>query len=109
VVVEVLVCVAVVAYFRRRGSEGHWWSTLAAPVLAGLGLLAGLYLLISRFGLLAGTAPAGVDPTTSVWVLNPVGWALVALPFVVLLVGCLRGRALPYGRDHDQSRADILT
>jgi amino acid transporter len=109
VVVEVLVCVAVVAYFRRSGSEGHWWSTLAAPVLAGLGLLAGLYLLISRFGLLAGTAPAGVDPTTTAWVLNPVGWALVALPFVVLLVGGLRGRALSYGRDHDQSRADILT
>ena len=94
VLVEVLVCVAVLVHFRRTGDGGHWWSTVAAPVLAGLGLLTGLYLLISRFGLLAGTVPEGVDPTVTAWRLSTTGWTLVVLPFAVFLVGLLWGLAL---------------
>ncbi|WP_448616540.1 APC family permease [Modestobacter sp. URMC 112] len=93
VLVEILVCVAVLVHFRRtRG--GPRWSTLAAPILAGLGLLTGLYLLVSRFGLLAGTVPEGVDPTVTAWVLSATGWTLVLLPFVVFLVGLAWGTAL---------------
>jgi amino acid transporter len=94
VLVEVLVCVAVLAYFRGTGRGGHWWSTLAAPVLAGLGLLTGLYLLVSRFGLLAGTVPEGVDPTTTAWRLSATGWTLVLLPLAVFLVGLVWGAVL---------------
>jgi hypothetical protein len=94
VLVEILVCAAVLVHFRGTGRGGHWWSTLASPVLAGLGLITGLYLLISRFGLLAGTVPEGVDPTVTAWRLSPVGWTLVLLPFVLFLVGLGWGTAL---------------
>jgi amino acid transporter len=94
VLVEILVCVAVLVHFRGTRRGGHWWSTLASPVLAGLGLLTGLYLLISRFGLLAGTVPDGVDPTVTAWRLSATGWTLVLLPFVLFLVGLGWGAAL---------------
>jgi amino acid transporter len=93
VVVEVLVCVAVIVYFRRAGEDARSWNTLVAPALAALGLLVGLYLLTSRFGLLAGTVAEGVDPTTQAWGLNTTGWVLVLLPFVVLVAGAAIGAA----------------
>jgi hypothetical protein len=94
VLVEILVCVAVLVHFRGTGRGGHWWSTLASPVLAGLGLLTGLYLLISRFGLLAGTVPEGVDPSVTAWRLSATGWTLVLLPFALFLAGLVWGTAL---------------
>ncbi len=97
VLVEILVCVAVLVHFRGPVPGRHWWSTVLAPVLAGLGLLTGLYLLISRFGLLAGTVPEGVDPTVTAWVLSPTGWTLVLLPFVLLAVGVALGAAVQRG------------
>jgi amino acid transporter len=108
VVVEVLVCVAVLAYFARPGRARHWWSTTAAPVLAGLGLLVGLYLLISRFGLLAGTVPEGVDPSTTPWTLSATGWTLVLLPFLVLVVGVVLGAAVQRRPDRSRELSDIL-
>ncbi|WP_206330411.1 APC family permease [Modestobacter sp. KNN46-3] len=103
VLVEILVCLAVLVHFRGTGRGGHWWSTLAAPVLAALGLATGLYLLIGRFGLLAGTVPEGVDPTVTAWQLSATGWTLVLLPFVLFLVGLVVGAAL--SRDADQRPA----
>jgi amino acid transporter len=108
VVVEALVCAAVVVHFRRPGSGGHWWATLLSPVVAGLGLLGGLSLLISRFGLLAGTVPEGVDPSITPWVLNPLGWSLIVLPFVSLFVGFVHGRMLRHSGRHRQALADVL-
>lgn len=69
VLVEILVSVAVIAFFRRAGGEGaggagSLWSTLIAPALAIVGLVLGMYLLVSRFSLLAGTAAKGVDPSS---------------------------------------------
>ena len=92
VLVEILVCVAVIAYFRRSPDDaGRLWSTLIAPIVAIVGLVLGMYLLLSRFGLLAGTAAEGVDPATQSWSLSPLGWILVALPFVVLAAGAAVG------------------
>jgi amino acid transporter len=108
VVVEVLVCIAVLAYFARPGRARHWWSTTAAPILAGLGLLIGLYLLISRFGLLAGTVPDGVDPSTTPWTLSGTGWTLVLLPFVVLVVGFVLGTAVARRSGRSRELSDIL-
>ena len=108
VVVEILVCAAVVVHFRRPESVGRWWTTVFSPVVAALGLLAGLYLLISRFGLLAGTVPEDVDPSTP-WVLNPLGWTLVGLPFVFLIAGVVHGQRLDRNGRHRQALADVLT
>jgi amino acid transporter len=108
VLVEILVCLAVLAHFRGTRRGGHWWSTTAAPVLAGLGLLTGLYLLISRFGLLAGTVPDGVDPTVTAWRLSTTGWTLVLLPFVVFLVGLGVGAVLSRQADSRPALRDIV-
>ena len=104
VIVEILVCAAVIAYFRRSREDTRAWNTLVAPALAGLGLLVGLYLLMSRFGLLAGTAAEGVDPTTQTWGLNTTGWALVLLPFVVLVAGAAVGAARRRNENEDAVR-----
>jgi amino acid transporter len=104
VIVEVLVCAAVIAYFRRTREDTRPWNTLVAPALAGLGLLVGLYLLMSRFGLLAGTVADGVDPTTQAWGLNATGWVLVLLPFAVLLVGAAVGAARRRDENEDAVR-----
>jgi amino acid transporter len=108
VVVEILVCVAVLVYFGRPGRDRHWWSTTVAPILAGLGLLVGLYLLISRFGLFAGTVPEGVDPATTAWTLNATGWTLVLLPFVALVAGIALGAAVQRRGDRNPELSAIL-
>jgi len=91
VLVEVLVCFAVVAFFRRHPEEKNIWKTMIAPILAAIGLIVGEYLLMSRFGLLAGTVAEGVDPTTQSWGLNLLGYTLVFLPFVVFVLGAIVG------------------
>jgi amino acid transporter len=108
VLVEVLVCLAVLVHFRGTRRGGHWWSTVAAPVLAGLGLLTGLYLLIGRFGLLAGTVPDGVDPAVTAWRLSATGWTLVLLPFVVFLAGSLLGTVLSRRAGDRSALRDIV-
>jgi amino acid transporter len=101
VVVEALVCVAVIVFFRRAGDDPRVWHTTIAPALAFVGLVAGLYLLMSRFGLLAGTVADGVDPTQHAWGLNVTGWILVLLPFAVLLLGVALGIARRGGENED--------
>ena len=64
---------------------------MIAPAIAIVGLACGMYPLMSRFGLLAGTTAAGVDPTTQAWGLSTLGWFLVALPFLTFAVGVLVG------------------
>jgi amino acid transporter len=91
VLVEILVSVAVIRFFRARRGERRVWATLIAPLLAVVGLTTGLYLLIARFGLLAGTVPDGVDPATDAWSLNATGWTLVVLPFLTLAAGLAVG------------------
>ncbi len=93
VLVEILVSIAVIRYFLRH-EGGTVWSTRIAPALSILALGVGLYLLMSRFNLLAGTAPEGVDPSLpeSAWQLNGLGWLLVLLPFVLLVIGYLVAR-----------------
>jgi amino acid transporter len=108
VLVEALVCVAVIAYFRRSGSDRRLWHTLIAPGLALVGLVIGLYLLMSRFGLLAGTVAEGVDPSVQQWGLNAIGWTLVLLPFGMLLVGVLVG-ALRRSEENEDAVKDLVS
>lgn len=91
VLVEVLVCVAVVVFFRRNPEGANVWKTVVAPILATLGLVLGEYLLMSRFGLLSGTVAEGVDPSTQSWGLSTLGYTLILLPFVVFAAGVVVG------------------
>lgn len=88
VLVEILVSIAVIRYFLTH-EGGNVWTTKIAPALSILLLSGGLYLLMSRFNLLAGTVPDGVDPSLpeSAWLLNGLGWFLVLLPILALVVG----------------------
>jgi amino acid transporter len=108
VVVEALVCLAVIAFFRRTGDDRRLWHTLIAPALACAGLLVGLYLLMSRFGLLAGTVAEGVDPAAQTWGLNLTGWVLVLLPFAVLVFGIVLG-ALRRGGENQDAVRDLVS
>lgn len=92
VLIEILVCVAVIAFFRKNKGEENIFVTMIAPVLAAIGLALGLYLLMSRFALLAGTVAEGVDPTVTPWALSPLGWFLVLLPFITLAAGYVVSR-----------------
>ncbi len=87
VLIEVLVCIAVIVYFAKNKGTENVFVIVVAPVLATIGLVLGEYLLISRFGILAGTAAEGVDPTVTPWAMSAIGWILVLVPFIVLVVG----------------------
>ena len=85
--VEILVSLAVLKFFSKGGS--NVWKGTIAPAVSALVLSFALYLVMSRFNLLAGTAPEGVDPSLpeSAWALSGFGWALVLSPFVAAVVG----------------------
>ena len=108
VFVEILVSLAVIACFRRHKGEASVWASVIAPVLAVIGLALGLYLLASRFGLLAGTVAEGVDPTTESWGLNTTGWILVLTPFVMFVVGLVVG-AIRKKSENVDAIADLVT
>jgi amino acid transporter len=87
VILMLVTSVAVLVFFaRNRGiARGRVWQTRIAPVLAVLGLLSGMWLVLSNFTLVTGgglTASVG----------------LAAVPFVALVAGIVRGprrRAAP--------------
>jgi amino acid transporter len=86
--VEILVSVAVIAHFMRNGGENVWKSKIA-PAIAIVALALGEYLLMSRFNLLAGTVPDGVDPSApdAAWKMNTLGWVLSLSPFIAAVIG----------------------
>lgn len=105
VLVEALVSVSVIVYFRK---EAHWWKTVTAPVLSIIGLVVAYYLVMARFGLLAGTVAKGVDPTTQTFGLSTLGWVLVLLPFIVLVVGLAFGK-LRQSEENAEAVADLVS
>lgn len=107
VLVEILVCIAVIVYFQREGG-GNAWNSLIAPGLAALGLAIGEYLLMSRFGLLSGAVAEGVDPTTQQWGLSTFGWILLLFPFILFVVGAVVG-ALRTKSENKSAIADLVT
>ncbi len=108
VLVEFLVCLAVIAFFRRHPADATRWQRLVAPALAAFGLVVGEYLLMSRFGLLAGTVADGVDPSKQAWGLNPLGYFLVFLPFAVFAVGAVIGTVRRRG-ENVSAVADLVS
>ena len=108
VVVEILVSIAVIAYFRKTKEDTRVWHTIIAPALAILGLTLGLYLLMSRFAIFAGTAAEGTDPTVQAWALNPLGWFLVLSPFGIFIVGIIVG-TLRRKQENVDAIADLVS
>jgi amino acid transporter len=105
--VEALVSVAVIVYFAKR-AQTHWWKTLLAPILAIIGLGMAFYLVMARFGLLAGTVAKGVDPTTQQFGLSALGWFLVLLPVISLAIGLIVGAVRRNSEDAD-ALADLVS
>lgn len=88
ILVEILVSFSVFAFFNKHGGENVWKSKIA-PLASAIILIFAEYLLMSRFNLLAGTAPEGVDPSLpeSAWQLSTLGWVLVLSPFIAAAIG----------------------
>lgn len=107
VLVEFLVCLAVIAFFRRHPERSNPVKTIVAPIVAAIGLVIGEYLLMSRFGLLSGTVAEGVDPSQQAWGLNLLGYSLVFSPFVVLVIGTLVGAVRKRG-ENASAVADLV-
>lgn len=105
--IEIFVCLAVIAYFRREAHDANGFQSLVAPALAAIGLSVGLYLLMSRFGLLTGAVADGVDPTATAWGLSSLGWFMVALPFITLVVGY--AFAVVRHRENSELIRDVIT
>ena len=108
VFVEILVSISVIAFFSRHQGEASVWASVIAPLLSIIGLTVGLWLLASRFALLAGTAAEGVDPTQQPWGLNTTGWVLVLAPFVLFIVGLIVGKAR-LKEENEDAIADLVT
>ena len=87
--VEILVSLAIVAFFRKNGGANLWQGTIS-PILALVGLVIGEYMLMSRFNLLGGLAPTP-DEAMNAWALTPLGWFLVLSPFIAAIVGAVVG------------------
>jgi amino acid transporter len=107
VLVEAMVCIAVIAFFRKEGDDHRLWHTMIAPVLALIGLVIGEYLLMSRFGLLSGAVDNPDDALTA-WKLNTTGWVLVLTPFVMLAIGWILGVARRSAENEDAIK-DLVT
>ena len=108
VFVEILVSISVIAFFSRHQGQVSIWASLMAPLLSIGGLSVGLWLLASRFALLAGTVKEGVDPSTQPWGLNATGWALVIAPFVMFIIGTVVGK-LRLSEENEDAVADLVT
>jgi amino acid transporter len=108
ILVEILVSISVVKFFMSN-SGANVWQGKVAPIAAAVGLALGEYLLMSRFNLLAGTSPDGVDPSLpdSAWQLSTLGWVLVLLPFIAAIVGYVL--SLVQKGENDSITEDILS
>lgn len=108
VIVEILVSVAVIAYFRRNPADAKPWNTLIAPLIATVALAVGAYLLVAKFALLAGTVAEGKDPTVESFALNGTGWFLVSLPVIAFVVGVIVG-LVRRNTENEDAIADLVS
>ena len=86
--VQALVCLAIIKFFRDTRLDSNPWRTLIAPGLGFIGMVVGEYLLMSRFGLLTGTVSGDGSARFDI---NATGWIIILLPFVVLAIGVVVG------------------
>jgi amino acid transporter len=67
VALQATACFAVIGFFRHR-HERHWWRTLLAPLLGGIGLVAATVLIAANYATLTGSTSS---------VVNSLPWLLV--------------------------------
>lgn len=96
--VQALVCLAIIKFFRDTRLDTNPWRTIIAPALGFLGIVWGEVLLVSRFGLLTGTVSGD---GTGWFDMNYKGWIIILLSFVVLAIGLVVGYSR---RTKDNSR-----
>jgi len=106
VLVEILVSIAVIAFFAKNADGEGIFTRVIAPALGLVGLTFGLYLLMSRFALLAGTTAPDVDPTVTPWAQSMTGTVLIAVPFIALIIGYLVGVAR---KENDSAIKDLVS
>ena len=78
VLLQAMVAVSAVIFFRRNRSTEGAWRTLIAPVLATIGMLASLYLMVANITLLTGasdTVNRVIELTVPVTVVAGLAWA----------------------------------
>ena len=114
VIVEILVSIAVIAYFRKTKEDTRVWHTIIAPVLAIIGLALGAYLLMARFNLFSGAAP---DPAVcpgdagsgcGAFELTGLGWLLILIPFIAFVIGIGIG-AVRRRKENVDAIADLVS
>jgi amino acid transporter len=60
VALQATACFAVIGFFRHR-HERHWWRTLLAPLLGGIGLVAATVLIAANYATLTGSTSSVVN------------------------------------------------
>ncbi|MFJ6158776.1 APC family permease [Pseudarthrobacter sp. NPDC092202] len=103
--IQGLVCVAVIRFFRETRADTRVWNTLIAPLLGLVSIIVAEYLLLSRFGLISGTA--GVD--SPAWEMNATGWVLAALPFATFLIALVYGYRLERKKSDDEVLKEFVS
>lgn len=103
--IQGLVCVAVMRFFRETRADTRLWNTLVAPLLGLVSIIVAEYLLLSRFGLISGTA--GAD--SPAWEMNATGWGLVALPFGTFLIALIYGFILERRKSDDEVLKEFVS
>lgn len=87
--VQALAAFAAVSYFhvqKQHPETAHWFKTLLAPLLGGLGMLYVMYLLVQNASFAAGPAASDILFTASPWIVaitavSGVGFALLCRQF----------------------------
>jgi amino acid transporter len=69
IVLQAAASFSVIGFFRSR-ADGHWWKTMLAPLLGGLGLIAASVLVAANYSTLTGSTSSLV---------NSLPWLLLVL------------------------------
>lgn len=78
VAIQATACLSVILFFRHDAGF-HWWKTLLAPALGGIGLVGALALIVDSFSLVSGKDSAAVGALPWLLVAATVGGALYGL------------------------------
>jgi amino acid transporter len=103
--VQALVSISVIVYFRRTGDDKRVWNVLIAPALSLVAMVGILYLLLSRFGLISGTAGTSMDA----WEMSATGWLLALAPFVVFVLALGYAKATASSRDANEALREFVS
>ena len=86
IIVQVLACVACIAYFHLRSpqpADANWFRTFLAPLLGGIGMAYMVWLLIQNAAFAAGAAVDDIVFRMIPWVVGIVGFGGIAFALAV--------------------------